>query len=108
VVLATGTSSPDPAHTPEAATTRSRLPFAPPDISGARHDRVLFLAMLAALRVGRGVTDPRRLRTGWQALGTVRRRAGAIGWTQYLTGVPELLVGLHLAGATALWRLSSP
>lgn len=27
----------------------------------------------------------------------------AIGWTQYFTGVPVLLVGFHVAGATALW-----
>lgn len=33
----------------------------------------------------------------------------AVGWTQYFTDVPALLVGVHLAGATlvwlALWRL---
>lgn len=28
---------------------------------------------------------------------------GGIGYAQYFTGVPELLVGLHIAGATALW-----
>ncbi len=28
---------------------------------------------------------------------------GAIGYTQYFTGVPELLVGAHIAGATLLW-----
>jgi len=28
---------------------------------------------------------------------------GGIGYTQYFTGVPELLVGTHIAGATALW-----
>ena len=27
----------------------------------------------------------------------------AIGYTQYFTGVPELLVGLHILGATCLW-----
>jgi heme a synthase len=27
----------------------------------------------------------------------------AIGYTQYLTGIPEVLVGFHLAGATAVW-----
>ena len=34
----------------------------------------------------------------------IRDRA-AIGWTQYFTGVPVLLVGLHVAGATALWMV---
>ena len=28
---------------------------------------------------------------------------GGIGYLQYFSGVPELLVGAHLAGATALW-----
>ena len=28
---------------------------------------------------------------------------GAIGYTQYFTGVPEILVGLHLLGATIFW-----
>jgi cytochrome c oxidase assembly protein subunit 15 len=28
---------------------------------------------------------------------------GGIGYVQYFTGVPEILVGLHIAGATLLW-----
>lgn len=28
---------------------------------------------------------------------------GAIGYAQYLTGIPELLVAIHLAGATIFW-----
>jgi cytochrome c oxidase assembly protein subunit 15 len=36
----------------------------------------------------------------WLFLGVVQ---GAIGYVQYFAGVPELLVGAHLAGATALW-----
>jgi cytochrome c oxidase assembly protein subunit 15 len=28
---------------------------------------------------------------------------GAIGYTQYLTGIPEALVAAHLAGATIFW-----
>jgi cytochrome c oxidase assembly protein subunit 15 len=34
---------------------------------------------------------------------TVVVAQAAIGWTQYFTGVPEVLVGFHVAGATALW-----
>jgi cytochrome c oxidase assembly protein subunit 15 len=26
-----------------------------------------------------------------------------VGYTQYFTGIPVLLVGIHVAGATALW-----
>jgi cytochrome c oxidase assembly protein subunit 15 len=28
---------------------------------------------------------------------------GAIGYTQYFTGVPEVLVGMHMLGATLVW-----
>ncbi len=28
---------------------------------------------------------------------------GGIGYLQYFNGVPEMLVGAHIAGATALW-----
>jgi cytochrome c oxidase assembly protein subunit 15 len=35
-------------------------------------------------------------------LGIVLAQAG-IGSAQYLTGIPEVLVGFHLAGATAVW-----
>ena len=41
-----------------------------------------------------------------QALGTlgfVSVLQGAIGYLQYLTGVPVVLVGFHIAGATAFW-----
>jgi cytochrome c oxidase assembly protein subunit 15 len=31
---------------------------------------------------------------------------GGIGYTQYFTGVPELLVGLHILGATLLWVMT--
>ena len=41
-----------------------------------------------------------------QALGTLAFVAilqGAIGYLQYFTGVPVVLVGFHIAGATAFW-----
>jgi cytochrome c oxidase assembly protein subunit 15 len=28
---------------------------------------------------------------------------GALGYVQYFTGVPALLVGFHIAGAVAVW-----
>ena len=31
---------------------------------------------------------------------------GAIGYAQYFSGVPPLLVGLHVAGATLVWVLA--
>ena len=45
-------------------------------------------------------------RSARQALGTlgfVSVLQGAIGYLQYLTGVPVVLVGFHIAGATAFW-----
>ena len=41
-----------------------------------------------------------------QALGTmgfVAGLQGAVGYVQYFTGVPVVLVGFHIAGATAFW-----
>lgn len=38
--------------------------------------------------------------TTWLAIAVVQ---GAIGYVQYFNGVPELLVGAHIAGATLLW-----
>lgn len=38
--------------------------------------------------------------SSWMFLAIVQ---GAIGYVQYFNGVPEVLVGAHLAGATALW-----
>jgi len=31
---------------------------------------------------------------------------GVVGYTQYFNGVPELLVGVHIALATMLWVLT--
>jgi heme a synthase len=82
-----------------------RLPFLVTTV--ARVHGVLVVAFLALT-----------LLLGWKlassgASAAVRRRytlflgvllaQAAIGYTQYFTGVPVLLVGFHLVGATALW-----
>lgn len=41
--------------------------------------------------------------SSWMFIGLVQ---GVIGYAQYFTGVPELLVGAHIAGATLLWVLT--
>lgn len=60
-------------------------------------------AMLATLVMAwrRGVSL-RALRRGSVAV-AVAIAQSALGYTQYLTGVPALLVGLHILGATAVW-----
>lgn len=44
--------------------------------------------------------DLRALVTTWLFVACLQ---GGIGYAQYFTGVPEVLVGLHIAGATLLW-----
>jgi cytochrome c oxidase assembly protein subunit 15 len=59
-----------------------------------------FLALVVTLRRhGRYHEHASRLST-WLFIALVQ---GGIGYVQYFNGVPELLVGAHLAGATALW-----
>jgi cytochrome c oxidase assembly protein subunit 15 len=41
--------------------------------------------------------------SSWIFIGLLQ---GAIGYIQYFNGVPELLVGLHVAGATTLWSMT--
>ena len=60
-----------------------------------------FLVVVFFLRRDRAQFD--RLSTllsTWMFIAAVQ---GGIGYVQYFNGVPEVLVGAHLAGATALW-----
>ena len=41
-----------------------------------------------------------------QNLLTVAVLQGAIGYTQYFTDVPALLVGFHIGGAVAVWIMT--
>ena len=59
------------------------------------------LGWLLARRTGRPGT--RAALSAWTFTALVQ---ASIGYVQYFTGVPELLVGLHVAGATALWVLT--
>jgi cytochrome c oxidase assembly protein subunit 15 len=60
----------------------------------------LLVGMLVVLSVLRG---PRvALTRSWILLG-VALSQGAIGYVQYFTGLPEVLVGLHVLGACLVW-----
>ncbi|MCL3861967.1 COX15/CtaA family protein [Actinotalea sp. K2] len=63
----------------------------------------VFLAGLVVLTalVLRGASDPRPRRAVLVLLG-VTLAQGAIGYVQYLTGLPEVLVGAHMLGAGIL------
>jgi cytochrome c oxidase assembly protein subunit 15 len=64
------------------------------------------LAVLLAVRLQRRADE-------WRAMGGplsswifVAMLQAAIGYVQYFNDVPPLLVGLHVAGATALWAMT--
>lgn len=62
---------------------------------------ILALLLLAL----RGSTDPdsRSLVQALSTMGFVAVAQGGIGYLQYFTGVPVVLVAFHVAGATAFW-----
>lgn len=82
-----------------------RLPFDVPDIAQVHGASVIALltstamVMLWLSRHGAPEAEQRRIKV---VLGVILLQ-GAIGYTQYFTGVPALLVGFHIAGAAALW-----
>jgi heme a synthase len=51
----------------------------------------------------RAVGAPRAARRAAVVLVAVELAQGAIGFVQYFTGLPVVLVGAHLAGACAVW-----
>ncbi len=82
-----------------------RLGFFVPDV--ARLHSLSVLAFLAATLVTlarlRAEGAPPALLRRAELLLAVAAAQAVVGWAQYFTGVPELLVGIHIAGATATW-----
>ena len=105
VVLGTVVTGSGP-HSGDARTT-VRFGIDPRTISWLHADAVLLFVgltagMLLALHVAQG---PRRARnTAWWLVG-VAVVQGMIGYTQYFTGVPWLLVVIHILGACLIWIL---
>jgi len=65
-------------------------------------DAVIFLMGLTiALLVAASVT--KSTKTAIYIFLAVSLAQGGVGYAQYLTGIPELLVAIHLAGATIFW-----
>jgi cytochrome c oxidase assembly protein subunit 15 len=65
---------------------------------------LVFLALiLITLWVLRRTRAPGDVQQRLGVLLAVTVAQAAIGYTQYLTGIPALVVGFHLAGATAVW-----
>jgi cytochrome c oxidase assembly protein subunit 15 len=61
---------------------------------------VLVLVTLWALRRERAPTS---VQTRLAVLLTVLVAQAGVGYTQYFNDIPPLLVGIHIAGATAVW-----
>ncbi|MGH3745161.1 MAG: COX15/CtaA family protein [Mycobacteriales bacterium] len=83
----------------------NRLPFNRRAITQLHSDLVLVIAgavvvLWLLLRILDAPADIRR-RSSW-VLGLLVAQAG-IGFTQYATGLPGWLIGVHVAGATAFW-----
>ncbi len=88
-----------------AASEVRRLPLSVHDAA-----RIHGIAMIAFLAVTIWVLvqlrrhgAPAALSRAGSALLTVLVLQGALGYTQYFTGVPPLLVGLHVLGASLVW-----
>ncbi len=82
-----------------------RLPFFLPDVARLHGISVVLLLVLVLVTLWRlrGDGAPASLlRRGELLLGVLVAQA-AVGYAQYFTGVPVLLVGIHIAGATAVW-----
>ncbi|MGI8807813.1 MAG: COX15/CtaA family protein [Acidimicrobiales bacterium] len=82
-----------------------RLPFLLPDVTRLHGMAVvLFLAvtLVTLWKLRRAGVDGRILRRSEVLLAFLVAQA-ALGYVQYFTGVPALLVGVHVAGATAVW-----
>lgn len=61
------------------------------------------VALLIAVRLGESETTKRIVNKKVQVFLAVALSQGAIGYLQYFTGLPEILVGMHLVGAVLVW-----
>ena len=88
--------------------TEARFGVDPRTVAWLHADAVLlFLGLCIGLIVALSVTSgPARSRTlAWWLLG-VAIAQGVIGYSQYFSGLPWLLVAVHVTGACAVWILS--
>lgn len=64
----------------------------------------LFAGLAVALAIGLRLTGapPRAVRLGWVLLATMAAQ-GVLGYVQYFTGLPAILVELHVLGSVLVW-----
>ena len=82
-----------------------RLPFALRDVAQLHADGVLFLIglTLASIFLLHQSRAPEPVMKRARTLLWIMAAQGVIGYTQYFSNLPALLVGFHIAGATAVW-----
>jgi len=105
LILGTVTTGAGP-HSGDADATQ-RLGI-DPELAARAHALIVwaFVATLAYLvwrvRRDRSEGDRDEVRKAWMVLVGITLAQAAIGYVQYFTGLPEVIVGAHLAGAAAL------
>jgi cytochrome c oxidase assembly protein subunit 15 len=68
-------------------------------------DAVIFLlGITVAFYVAQGTSD--QTKRALKVFAAIALAQGGIGYIQYFTGIPEVLVAAHLAGATLVWIAS--
>ncbi|MEG3599398.1 MAG: hypothetical protein VX352_02605, partial [Actinomycetota bacterium] len=63
----------------------------------------LIASVVLVIRLRASAKDQRHLQAGFTKWLTVAMMQAVIGYVQYFTGVPELLVLAHVAGASLLY-----
>jgi len=108
VVLSTGTlvTGTGP-HTGSRDDPISRLPFSIRDVARVHGTMVVIVLLVVVALVAHARREPpgQPLTRSVRWLVAVVAAQATIGWTQYFTGVPAVLVALHVAGATAFWMV---
>jgi cytochrome c oxidase assembly protein subunit 15 len=86
----------------------TRLPLDPRIISWLHADTVLlFIGLTIGLLVGgKALNLPAQVNSAVVNVLVVSLAQGLIGYVQYFTGLPWVLVALHIAGACVLWVVS--
>lgn len=67
----------------------------------------LLLGLTVALVALTWRSGPPRLRIALRTLLVVELAQGTVGYTQYVLGIPEALVAVHILGAAVLWTATS-
>ena len=80
-----------------------RLPFEVSDVAQVHGGTVMFFLAMTLWLVMRLRTGPPDLFRSAQTLISVIVAQAAIGYVQYFSDVPALLVGVHVAGSIAVW-----